>query len=100
MQATRPGEEIAPGIRVSKSYTVSPEARLAPPGLLSESSVVEVGAVPGPRVVLADGVTVGEGAELRDCILWEGAVAPAGPVRHRAVITPYEVVVEGSAQTA
>ena len=82
LEARCPGREAGPGLRVGERGRLSPQAHLLPPALLGDECVLEEGVVLGPRVVLGDGVTVGAGAELSDCVVWEGpASRPASSTR-------------------
>jgi len=90
LDATRPGEELSPGLRVGDGGSLSPRAKLVPPVLVGDRCTVGQEAVLGPKVVLGNDVAVGAGARLSDCVVWEGVAVPAGAEHAHAVITPEE----------
>jgi NDP-sugar pyrophosphorylase family protein len=57
---------------------VSPEAKLEGPFYIGPGCRIADGARIGPDAVLIGGVTVGEGASVRDSVLWKGAQVGAG----------------------
>jgi mannose-1-phosphate guanylyltransferase len=61
-----------PGIWQHERAEVAPDATLVAPVLLEPDVRVEAGARVGPHVVLGTGTEVAAGAELRDCVLFDG----------------------------
>lgn len=66
--------EHAPGVWLARGSWVSPRARLVGPVLLCENSVVDAGAVVGPRAVLGERSAVERGASVT------GAAVPAATI--------------------
>jgi mannose-1-phosphate guanylyltransferase len=62
-------------VYVTSSRTVHPSAKLEGPVWIAEGGIVEAGAKVGPWAVVGAGCTVRAGAEVRESVLMDGAVA-------------------------
>lgn len=88
-------DEVAQGVWVARSATVSPKARLIGPVVVGENCRVEAGAsVVGP-VSIGDGCSVMSGASISDSILWSGVRVSAGARVDRSILCTRSVVPPG-----
>jgi mannose-1-phosphate guanylyltransferase/phosphomannomutase len=67
-------KQVAEGVWVDGSATVSDECRYRPPLLIGASARVEAGATIGPFTVLGPGAHVEKGATVESSVLWEDVV--------------------------
>jgi len=65
--------KVAPGVWCGKDINLASDAILRAPLLLGNRARVEPGAVLGPRVIVGNNATVAANAELRCCVVWDGA---------------------------
>jgi mannose-1-phosphate guanylyltransferase len=104
------GESLIAGVSLGDGAVVSPSAHVLAPALVGDRCRIEDGATAGPRsvlgadcrleagaavedAVLLEGVTLGPGALVRECIVGAGAeVGASSRVEAGAVIGPGEVV--------
>ena len=70
--------QAAGGGWTNGASAVSPDARMEGPFYVGPGCRIEAGARIGPDAVLIGDVTVGEGATVRDSVLWKGAQVAAG----------------------
>ena len=87
-----PGEQIRPGIWIGKGTRIAKGAKLNSPCVIGESCVVGKNAVIDAYTTIADQCRIGEGATIKNSILW-GKVIVAKNVRLDNCIIGYKATV-------
>ncbi len=67
---------LAPGVLVAEGVSISPRAEILGPAIIGPGSEVRAGALIRENVIVGSLCLVGNSSELKNCVLFDGALAP------------------------